>query len=132
ASYFGIDVNHVLRVGDVAKHFVREKLSAPFVIRTCWKDAMGRSRIKRFFAFVQTRNGDLGEQLVENGLARTRSAINRAEGLTTATAEWQKLANLEKKARQERVGGWGVGENRMEVRAQQPESEKGMDPFKDS
>src|SRR5207237_7460450 len=89
ASYFGIDVNHVLRVGDVAKHFVREKLSAPFVIRTCWEDAMGRSRIKRFFAFVQTRNGDLGEQLVENGLARTRSAITRAEGLTTATAEWQ-------------------------------------------
>ena len=28
-----------------------------------------------------------------------------------------------------KVGGWGANENRMAVRAQQPESEKGVDPF---
>jgi hypothetical protein len=33
-------------------------------------DAMGHSKLERFYAFVQTKDGDLGEQLVRNGLAR--------------------------------------------------------------
>jgi len=36
---------------------------------------------------------------------------------------------LEQKAKREKVGGWGTNENRMATRAQQPESEKGIDPF---
>jgi len=36
---------------------------------------------------------------------------------------------LERKAKREKVGGWGANENRMATRAQQPESEKGIDPF---
>ena len=34
-------------------------------------DAMGQSRLERFYAFVETKEGDLGEQLVRNGLARS-------------------------------------------------------------
>ena len=129
AKYFGVTVDQVLQVGELAKQFTREKLTEPFLVRTCWEDAGGRSRMQRFYAFVQTRNGDLGEQLVENGLARSHPATARPEGLSSAAAEWQKLVSLEQKAKREKVGGWGVSENRMLVRADKPESEKGIDPF---
>lgn len=129
AKYFGVTVDQTLELGDLAKQFAREKLTEPFLVRTCWEDAGGRSRMQRFYAFVQTRTGDLGEQLVENGLARSHPATAKPEGLTSAAAEWQKLITLEQKARREKVGGWGANENRMAIRAQQPESEKGLDPF---
>ena len=129
AKYFGVTVDQVLEVGDMAKQFTREKLTEPFLVRTCWEDAGGRSRMQRFYAFVQTRTGDLGEQLVENGLARSHPATAKPEGLTSAATEWQKLMALEQKAKREKVGGWGANENRMAIRAQQPESEKGIDPF---
>jgi DNA uptake protein ComE-like DNA-binding protein len=85
--------------------------------------------MQRFYAFVQTRTGDLGEQLVENGLARSHPATAKPEGLTSAAAEWQKLMTLEQKVKREKVGAWRANENRMAIRAQQPESEKGIDPF---
>ena len=129
AKYFGATVDQVLEVGDLAKQFTREKLSDSFLVRTCWEDAGGRSRMQRFYAFVQTRTGDLGEQLVENGLARAHPASARPAGLASAAAEWQKLLKLEHKAQREKVGDWGANGNRMAVRAQQPESEKGVDPF---
>jgi len=78
---------------------------------------------------VQTRTGDLGEQLVENGLARAHPATAKPEGLTSAAAEWKNLIKLEHKAKREKVGGWGANEERITARAQQPESEKGIDPF---
>src|SRR5438477_3553747 len=129
AKYFGVTVDQDLQVGELAKEFTREKLSDSFLVRTCWEDAGGRSRMQRFYAFVQTRTGDLGEQLVENGLARAHPATAKPEGLTSAAAEWKNLLKLEHKAKRERVGGWGTNEERITARAQQPESEKGIDPF---
>ena len=118
-----------LALGELAKTYTREKLSGPFLVRTCWEDAMGRSRIQRFFAFVQTNSGDLGEQLIENGLARFHRESGKPEGLSSAVSELRKLNILERKAKQEKVGGWGANEGRMAVRAKEPESEKGVDPF---
>ncbi len=129
AIFFGVKPDQVLQVGELAKRFVREKLSEPFLVRTCWEDAGGRSRMQRFYAFVQTRTGDLGEQLVEDGLARIHAGTAKPEGLTSAAAEWRKLVSLEHKAKREKVGGWGVEEGRIQVRAQQPASETGIDPF---
>jgi endonuclease YncB( thermonuclease family)/predicted flap endonuclease-1-like 5' DNA nuclease len=129
AKYFGITVEQNLELGELAKAYTREKLSGPFLVRTCWEDAMGRSRMQRFFAFVQTNTGDLGEQLVENGLARFHRESGKPEGLSSAASELRKLNTLERKAKQEKVGGWGANEERMAIRAKQPESEKGVDPF---
>ncbi|PYI90310.1 MAG: hypothetical protein DMF03_05210 [Verrucomicrobia bacterium] len=129
ANYFGVTVDQVLKLGELAKVYTREKLSGPFLVRTCWEDAMGRSRMQRFYAFVQTNNGDLGEQLVESGLARIHGASAKPEALTSAASELQKLERLERKAKQERVGGWGANEGRMLARPQHPESEKSVDPF---
>jgi competence protein ComEA len=129
AKHFSVSVDQVLEVGELAKQFTRERLSEPFLVRTCWEDAGGRSRMQRFYAFVQTRTGDLGEQLVENGLARAHPGTARPEGLTSAASEWQKLLALEQKAQREKVGAWGANEERIAVRASQAESEKGIDPF---
>jgi len=41
AKYFGVTVDEVLEVGDLAKQFTREKLTEPFLVRTCWEDAGG-------------------------------------------------------------------------------------------
>src|SRR5438309_814094 len=129
ANYFGVTVDQVLKLGELAKAYTREKLSGPFLVRTCWEDAMGRSRMQRFYAFVQTNNGDLGEQLVENGLARIHGASAKPEALSSAASELQKLGGLERKAKQEKVGGWGTSEGRMLARARDAESEKSIDPF---
>src|SRR5437870_13901784 len=95
AGYFGVTVDQVLQVGELAKQFTREKLTDSFLVRTCWEDAGGRSRMQRFYAFVQTRTGDLGEQLVENGLARAHPATAKPEGLMSAAAEWTNMLKLE-------------------------------------
>lgn len=129
AAYFGIPVDETIRLGDLAKHYTREKLTQPFIVRTCWQDAMGRSRLRRSYAFVQTNNGDLGEQLVENGLARVHGAQASPEGVTSARREWQKLTRLERKAKQEKVGGWGAKTGRIASRAKEAESTGGIDPF---
>lgn len=129
AKSFGLTENQVLKLGKLAKAFTREKLSRPFVVRTCWQDAKGRSRKQRFYAFVQTHNGDLGEQLVENGLARRYGATAKPSELSSAPEEWQKLANLEEKAKHEKVGGWAMKEGLSPARSKQPESENGVDPF---
>ena len=129
ANYFGITVDENTVVAGLAKAFTREKLSQPFIVRTCWQDAMGRSRLPRFYAFVQTNNGDLAEQLIENGLARVHGASASPEGITSARREWQKLTRLERKAKQEKVGGWGVKAGRIAARAKEAESTRGIDPF---
>ena len=64
AKYFGITVPQAIEVGQAAKEFVRERLSAPFTVFTHMSGAMGQSRLERFAAFVQTKDGDLGEQLL--------------------------------------------------------------------
>ena len=70
SKYFEITVPQAIEVGEAAKAFTQQKLSRPFTVFTHMADAMGRSKMERFYAFVQTKEGDLGEQLVRNGLGR--------------------------------------------------------------
>jgi competence ComEA-like helix-hairpin-helix protein len=81
AKYFGITPEQTLKVGKLAEEFTKEKLSAPFTVRTCFQDALGRSKMERFYAIVQTPSGDLAEQLIENGLARIHGESANAIGL---------------------------------------------------
>jgi endonuclease YncB( thermonuclease family) len=75
-------------------------------------DAMGQSRLERFYAFVQTKEGDLGEQLVRNGLARVYGFKTTPPGLKDSRAERAKLQQLEDAARQEKIGVWGINAGR--------------------
>jgi DNA uptake protein ComE-like DNA-binding protein len=108
AKHFGVTVPQVIEVGEAAKRFTKEKLSEPFTVTTRMANAMGRSRSERFYAFVQTKDGDLGEQLVANGLARIYGRTATPPGGSTSAAERQRLEELEREAKQRKAGGWGM------------------------
>jgi DNA uptake protein ComE-like DNA-binding protein len=120
AKYFGITVPQAIEVGRAAKEFTRERLSEPFTVLTHMSDAMGSSRLERFYAFVETKEGDLGEQLVGNGLARIYGFKVTPPGLKNSRLEVEKLQQFEDEAKQEKIGGWGVDVWRLNVRAQKP------------
>jgi competence ComEA-like helix-hairpin-helix protein len=120
AKYFAITVPQAIEVGQAAKEFIREKLSQPFTVFTRMSDAMGRSKIERVYAFVQIKDGDLGEQLVRNGLARNYGYKAVPPGLRNSRLELEKLQQFEDEARQEKIGGWGVNAGRLNVHAQKP------------
>ena len=120
AKYFAITVPQAIEVGQAAKEFTREKLSEPFTVFTRMSDAMGRSKMERFYAFVQTKDGDLGEQLVRNGLARNYGFTAVPPGIKNSRLEVEKLQQFEDEGRQEKIGGWGVNAGRLNVRAQKP------------
>src|SRR5256885_6817559 len=120
AKYFGISVPQVIELGEAAKSFVKEKLEEPFTVITRMANAMGRSKIERFYAFVQTKDGDLGEQLVANGLARIYGYKAPPPGLKNSRLEIEKLQQFEDEARQEKIGGWGATAGRLNTRAQKP------------
>ncbi len=122
AKYFGITVPQAIEVGRTAKAFTQEKLFQPFTVLTHMSNAMGQSRIERFYAYVQTKEGDLGEQLVRNGLARIYGYKAAPPGLTSSRTEFGELQQLEDQARREKIGGWGAASGRTNVRAQTPQS----------
>ena len=122
AKYFTITVPQAIEVGEAAKEFTREKLSQPFTVFTRMSDAMGRSKLGRFYAFVQTKDGDLGEQLVRNGLARNYGYKAVPPGLKNSRAELERLQQLEDEARTEKIGGWGVSAGRLNMHPQKPVS----------
>src|SRR6266481_8973073 len=108
AKHFGISVPQVIEVGEAAKEFTQEKLAEPFTVVTRMANAMGRSNTERFYAFVQTKEGDLGEQLVANGLARIYGRRVTPPGASSSAAERQKLEELEAEAKQHKLGGWAT------------------------
>ncbi|MEP6955689.1 MAG: helix-hairpin-helix domain-containing protein [Chthoniobacterales bacterium] len=129
AKYFAITPEQTVQLGDLGKKFSQEKLAQPFTVRTCLQDARGRSQLPRYFAFIQTTEGDLGELLVANGLARVYGAAAVVEGLSSPEREWQKLHGLEEKAKGEKVGAWGVSSGRMASRTATLPAKSGADSF---
>jgi len=108
AEYFGVSVPQVIEVGLNAKKFVESKLSEPFTVITRLAGGLGRSKIQRIYGFVRTKDGDLGEQLVANGLARIHGTTAAPPGGSTSAAELEKLAQLENEAKRRKVGGWSL------------------------
>ena len=118
AKHFGISVPQVIDLGERAKSFVQEKLAKPFTVYTRMANAMGRSNNERFYGFVQTKEGDLGEQLIANGLARIYGRRAPPPGVSSSTAERQKLRELEDEAKQHKLGGWAANIERSNAPAE--------------
>jgi DNA uptake protein ComE-like DNA-binding protein len=110
AEYFGVSVPQVVEIGRDAKRFVDAKLSEPFTVVTRLAGGLGRSTVQRIYGFVRTKEGDLGEQLVANGLARIHGTTATAPGGSISADEREKLAQLENEAKRQKVGGWGMTE----------------------
>lgn len=106
ALYFGVTTSAVVQVGQEAAAFVKQQLSGTFTVITRWQAAQGRSKLPRFYAFVQANGQDLGRQLVSQGMARVygvRATTPEGESAETARAQ---LLGLEDTARHERLGAW--------------------------
>jgi competence protein ComEA len=129
AKYFGITSAQAIQLGNLGKKFTMQKLSRPFTVRTCMQDARGRSRMPRYFAFIETQDGDLAELLVANGLARVYGASAQPVGLSSPERQWRKLEQLERQAKQQKVGGWGANEGRMTARAATQPDKSGPNSF---
>ena len=129
AQYFQLTPEQTITLGEYAKRFTKEKLAQPFTVRTCMQDAMGRSRMQRFYAFVETSEGDLAELLVANGLARVFGAAAQPEGLRSPERQWDKLNRLEREAKVAKVGAWGATSGRMAARSPKAQPKTGPDSF---
>lgn len=106
AKHFGVEVPQVIQIGENAKKFVENQLAKPFTVQTRMANALGRSKMERFYAFVKTKDGDLGELLVRNGLARVLGRSSKTPEGVAGAAEKQRLEELESEAKQKRLGGW--------------------------
>ncbi len=128
-KYFGITPAQSVQLGEEAAKFAGEKLSKPFSVRTSKQNAMGRSNSPRFYAFVQTSEGDLGEMLVANGLARVHGVAPRASESLSPKEMKANLRRLEAEAKRLKIGGWGVATGRMNARVASAAGKKPMDSF---
>jgi DNA uptake protein ComE-like DNA-binding protein len=112
AEYFGVSVPQVIEIGRDAKKFVDVKLSEPFTVITRLAGGLGRSKIQRVYGLVRTKDGDLGEQLIANGLARIHGVHPAMPDGSTGEDEIQKLEQLEQSAKQTKLGGWAISSAR--------------------
>jgi len=108
AEYFGVSVPQAIEIGLNAKQFVDAKLSEPFSVVTRLAGGLGRSKVQRIYGFVRINDADLGEELVANGLARIHGTPATPPGGSDSAAERQKLEELEREAKRQKLGGWGV------------------------
>jgi len=98
----------VIEIGLDAKKFVDAKLSEPFTVVTRLAEGLGRSKIQRVYGLVRTKGGDLGEQLVANGLARIHCVHPATPDGLSGQDEIQKLEQLERDAKQKKLGAWAI------------------------
>jgi len=113
AEYFGVTVPQVIEIGRDAKKFVDAKLSEPFTVITRLAEGLGRSKIQRIYGLVRTKDGDLGEQLITNGLARIHGVHPAMPDGSSGEDELQRLEQLEQDAKQKKLGGWAVSSSRL-------------------
>jgi DNA uptake protein ComE-like DNA-binding protein len=108
SSYFGIDDHQVtLEFGRRAADEVKKLLAKPFTVQTAFATAPGRSAKPRTYGFITLSDGrDLGEVLVDEGLARSYGVRrNTPDGLNAEAAE-AKIDDLELGAAIARRGIW--------------------------
>ena len=105
-EYFGVTPEENHKAGEAAKKFTAEELKRPFTATTRWQNAMGRSRLPRYYAQIETGGQDLAELLVSRGLARAKGSVAILPDGTKAKDHMAKLKQLEAEARTKRVGIW--------------------------
>lgn len=111
SEYFGATLDETMKAGAKARDAVRELLQKPFVVETRWASAAGRSRQTRYYAFVEVGGKGLAEVLVGQGLARTKGVFTKLPTGEQAKAYAERLDQLEREAKQKRLGVWGSAAN---------------------
>ena len=106
AVYFGISPEQTITTGKEASAFTKAALSRPFTVWTRWHKAPGRSKLPRYYAFVQVGEEYLQERLVKRGLVRIYgSRTTLPDGRDSRIYRGQ-LQHLERAAKAAKVGAW--------------------------
>ena len=113
--HFGITLDDTLKAGTKAKERVRELLQKSFLIRTRWATAGGRGRESRYYVIVEIDEKNLGEILINEGLARTKGVAPNLPTGEHAGAYMQRLESLEAGARQKKIGAWSTSTTKVET-----------------
>lgn len=108
SEYFGVTLDETMRAGAKAKDTVRELLREPFVVRTRWAMAAGRSKEPRYYGFVEVGGKGLAELLVSQGLARTKGVTANLPSGERSKVYLERLHALESEAQQKRRGIWAT------------------------
>ena len=104
--YFGVSAAQLRTSGKEAKVLTTELLKKPFTVTTRSQDAMGRSRLPRYYANVTVGGEDLAETLVSRGLARAKgTSANLPDGEAGKT-RMNRLKKLEAGAKAKQLGVW--------------------------
>ena len=102
---FGVSEEKVYAYGREAKKFTERLLARPFIVVTRFQDAMGRSKLPRYYSFVFPNGSrpDLGSLLTHAGLTRSFGQ-KAANDLGLDRSYYDRLENT---ARRNRVGIFG-------------------------
>lgn len=107
AAYFGIFPSDIPRAAKAASQFTGKTLAdAEITVITRWQNAMGRSRLARFYAVVLVNGKNLAEELVAHGHARIYGLRANWPDGPRSTTFINKLKNLELTAREQKRGVW--------------------------
>lgn len=104
--HFGVTPAELKKGGETARKFTAEQLKRAFTVTTRWQNAGGRGRLPRYYAFVTVGGSDLGELLVNNGLARAYGEDAILPSGMRAKDHRAKLHRLEREAKANRLGIW--------------------------
>lgn len=107
-KYFGVTTAEHRKAAAAAKTFTAEWLKTPFLVTTRWQNALGRSRLPRYYALIDSGGHNLAEMLVQRGLARAKGTVAILPDGTRAKDHMEKLKRAETEARTKRVGIWAT------------------------
>jgi endonuclease YncB( thermonuclease family) len=104
--YFGVSAKQLRVSGEEAKTLTTELLKKPFTVTTRSRDAMGRSKLPRYYATVTVGGEDLATLLVSRGLARAKGTMANLPNGTPAKERVKHLKQLEAEAKAKQRGIW--------------------------
>jgi endonuclease YncB( thermonuclease family) len=109
AREFGLSPSDMVQWGDKASARTRILLGSSFQVITKWEDALGRSHLPRYYAYIILHNeGDLGAILLSEGLARVRGKTPPVPPSFPRVGSVDNYQNLQKQARSFRKGIWSA------------------------
>ena len=117
AAYWSIPELRITRLGRKAKSLTEKALKSDFTVYTQWEDAQGASQMQRFYAVVKIGHDDLAELLVGAGLARVYGATTPLPDGTSIDTYFQRLHQLEARAKRKKLGAWSGAEIEAEPEA---------------
>jgi competence protein ComEA len=108
SAHFGVEAPMItMEAGRKAREEVARVLSRPFAVQTVFTSALGRSTWPRVYAFVTMADGkDLGEYLVEQGLARAYGVGRTTPAGVSVEEAREHLLDLELQAALQKKGLW--------------------------